>query len=76
MEQALKNITVSDVEECADCPETIYNVSIDLVKLKHKESNFTKFNVQKEVSYQVGNFSGTIKSVILFGICQIQEVWQ
>ena len=59
MDQVLKNITVSNVEECADCPETIYNLPIDLVNLEHKNLNFTIFDVQKEVSYQVGNFSGS-----------------
>ena len=49
LEQVLKNITVGDVEEHADCPETIYIVLIDLVK----------FDVQKKVSYQLGNFSGS-----------------
>ena len=59
LEQVLKNITVGDVEEHADCPETIYIVLIDLVKFENKNSNFTIFDVQKKVSYQVGNFSGS-----------------
>ena len=58
-EQVLKNITINDVEQHAYCPETIYNAPIDLVKLENKNSNFTIFDVQKEVSYQVGNFSGS-----------------
>ena len=52
LEQVLKNITVSDVEKHADC-------LTDLVKLENKNSNFTIFDAQKEVSYQVGNFSGS-----------------
>ena len=40
LEQVLKSVTVSDVEEHADCPETIYNVPIDLVKLENKKIKF------------------------------------
>ena len=39
LEQVLKSVTVSDVEEHADCPETIYNVT-DLVKLENKKIKF------------------------------------
>ena len=59
LEQVLKHMTVSDVQKHEDCPKTIYNVPIDLVKLENKNSNFTILDVQKEVSYQVGNFSGS-----------------
>ena len=39
LERVLTNITVSNVEEHADCPETIYNDPIDLLKLGNKNSN-------------------------------------
>ena len=58
LEQVLKHMTVSDVQKHEDCPKTIYNVPIDLVKLENKNSNFTIFDVQQEVSYPVDNSSG------------------
>ena len=39
LERVLTNITVSNVEEHADCPETIYNDPIDLLKIGNKNSN-------------------------------------
>ena len=57
LQQVLKNMTVSDVQEHEYCPKTICNVPIDLIKLDNKNSNFTKFDLQKEVSQQVDNFS-------------------
>ena len=79
LEQVLTNVTVSEVEECADWPETIHNVPIDLVQLENRNSNFTIFNVPNEASYQVGNFSGS--NYILTDkqghhIGDMQEVWQ
>ena len=78
LEQVLTNVTVSEVDECPDWPETIQNVLIDLVQLENRNSNFTIFNVPKEALHKVGNFNGS--NYILadkqgYHIQNMQEVW-
>ena len=79
LEQVLKSVTVSDVEEHADCPETIYNVT-DLVKLENKKIKILpylmykrKYHIRWAILVAPLIFK-QIKRVILFGICQIQKV--
>ena len=80
LEQVLKSVTVSDVEEHADCPETIYNALIDLVKLENKKNQILSYLIYKRKHHirwailVAALIFKQIKRVILFGICQIQKL--